>query len=73
MANQVPKPEYVFKLPNGKYIGIDPNSGGYPYETSWRSCNVFYTKEDAKRYHSHWPKEPWILHKVIGLDTEIVD
>ena len=24
---------YVLKYPNGKYAGMDQNSGGYPYET----------------------------------------
>jgi len=26
---------YVLKYPNGKFVGVDRSSGGYPYGTLW--------------------------------------
>ncbi len=41
---------YVLKYPNGQFVGIDQNSGGYPYETEWPGGVQWFSLPEAKRY-----------------------
>lgn len=66
--------QYFFvNAKNGMCIGMDQDSGGYPYETSYPGSVHFWTsKKDAEYYYSMFPDEDWILHKFYGFDSEVV-
>jgi hypothetical protein len=47
------------------YIGVDRNSGGYPYDTDHLgSAKIWYNKNDAKGYADTFPNKKLILHEV---------
>ena len=39
----------------GKFVAIDPTSGGYPYATEIGSAENFRTVEKALQYSRHFP------------------
>ncbi len=43
---------YVLVYPNGKLVGIDHGSGGYPYECDIYNCNRFRNRKTAEDYRS---------------------
>lgn len=60
----------------GLFISMDPNSGGYPYETSSPlSAYVWYNKDQAIDYGIKFGLRDhhWILKEVCGLVVEDVD
>lgn len=58
---------YIFKRDN-KYIGMDDNSGGYPYETNYcMAVKVWYSKEKALKYQKTCKEHDWKLYKLNGL------
>ena len=61
---------YIFINSNTvKYIAMDQNSGGYPYETDrWQDVKIWPTILAAQEYYSHFKNENWILWEVLGLD-----
>lgn len=56
---------YIFVSENGKYIGLDAPSGGYPYETSNIKKAVWWENVgEAESYFNHFEKENWTLKKL---------
>ena len=45
---------YCLQYPDGKLVGIDQSSGGYPWPTDIFNCQKFKTKELALGYKSHF-------------------
>jgi len=42
---------YVLVYTTGEFVGIDNNSGGYPFKTKdWRSARLWRTIAEAKEY-----------------------
>lgn len=62
---------YCFITKEGKYIGMDQASGGYPYVTEKPlSIVLFYTIEDACKYRDMFLKEKWVIKKFLGLNLK---
>jgi hypothetical protein len=60
--------EMYFFMNKDKYIGLDSQSGGYPYETdNPLHAHMFISKDDAEKYKKMF-KESWLLCKFIGLN-----
>ena len=66
---------YAARYYDGKFAGIDANSGGYPYATEnlqemkiWRASE----KEEAIRYVSMFPKL-WLVGVTIRLEEYPAD
>jgi len=60
---------YGFVTKDGKhYIGLDSNSGGYPYETDrWQDMHTWTSKEKALDYEKMFKKKGWVMVGVVGL------
>jgi hypothetical protein len=74
---------FILVYPNGKLVGIDHSSGGYPYAIDsfyvinlsltycWISkVELFITKEKAEEYQRHFKE---LTIKKVKFKTEIVD
>lgn len=43
--------KYVMQYPDGTYVAVDKDSGGYPYPVkSWENAYQWNTVDDADRY-----------------------
>lgn len=61
--------KYIFMTADGKYIGMDQASGGYPYETDdLFSAKPWSSREAAMNYEKHFKEKSWHLFLVKGLD-----
>lgn len=61
--------EYIFMTLEGKYIGLDSKSGGYPYETNrWQDAKIWLTKKNAYEYYAMFQKSEWRLRTINGLN-----
>lgn len=64
---------YIFVTEDGDYVGMDNDSGGYPYiNKNPLSAHPWSTVEDAKRYQKMFDSK-WILKKLNGLDVSDVN
>lgn len=62
---------FILKYPGGQGVGVDRDSGGYPYAAYWPSQLKYFPSQDqAEIYRGHFPRENFTLHKVIGLQVE---
>lgn len=68
---------WVLKYPDktfvGKtFVGIDKDSGGYPYRAHHPSSVYFFTSyEAALEYQSHFPKDSFTIHSVFELRVSL--
>lgn len=44
---------YVLKYPNGKYAGMDQNSGGYPFETDNLNQINYWSETQFEEMHRY--------------------
>jgi len=72
MANNTSlKDMFCFVTEDGKYVGVDSSSGGYPSVTDYPlGIHLWHSREDAERYRSMFPREKWILKKFVGLNLQ---
>jgi hypothetical protein len=49
-------------LKTNKFIGIDSNSGGYPYDCNLNQCQRFDKIETAKKYRNTFKNENWRIY-----------
>ncbi len=65
------QPVFCLRYKNGKFVGVDYNSGGYPYETdNPKQIEYFRTEEQAKDYVGHF-KEYMEVCKIEFVITKI--
>ena len=58
----------VLTYPNGDLVGLDRDSGGYPYRAAHPSqIKFFASMQEAEDYRSHFPKEGFAL-QILTLD-----
>lgn len=58
--------EFVLQAPNGKFVGVDTNSG-YPYETNRLNGARIWTANETERmldYSFQFKKENWVIREV---------
>jgi hypothetical protein len=66
--------KYILKVSmKNKYIGIDSNSGGYPYHTDIKRAETFINKQNAIDYSKMFKNEKWELHTLIIDSIHIED
>lgn len=58
----------VLKFKNGKFVGIDTGSGGYPYPTDVFRAESWNSEEEALKYAS---KFDFIEYKIYRITTSI--
>jgi hypothetical protein len=58
-------PNYFILLWNNKPVGIDQNSGGYPYKTDYPgSVKYWETREKAQHYADMFIEERMIVKEI---------
>lgn len=66
---------YILKYLNepgqDNYVGMDFESGGYPYRTSWDDVDVWHNLGDAIRYANRFTSEHLGLFHVVETDKGI--
>lgn len=55
---------YVLEYENGDYVGLDKDSGGYPYCTDLKEAKFWLAQNDALMYMKMFPEEKWNLFQV---------
>lgn len=55
---------YALRYPNGKYVALDPNSGGYPSPVSAGGSHRFFDLNVAHEYASMFRKEDFEVVKL---------
>lgn len=69
---------FVFITRNGNFIGVDSNSGGYPYVTNHiNQVHMWGSTQEAFKYEMMFTRStglqlemPWKLRRVTGLKLE---
>lgn len=62
---------WIFKNINGKFIGTDAHSGGYPYDTDLWNARKFHTFEDACKYAAS--ENNWTLLEITHVIAEPIE
>lgn len=59
--------KFVCRYPNGDFVAVDMNSGGYPYSVSpnsWNHAKFWDYQSDAEEYAKICQEEGFSVHKV---------
>ena len=65
----------IFVLKNnktGKYIGVDNNSGGYPYDCEINVAKIWTDKNKAKNYANSIKDKEITLHRLFIESKPII-
>lgn len=64
--------QYIMKYPDNKnYVGLDRNSGGYPYKTNWNHAQCWTDLDEALKYKKHFPEDKLKIFKVQKKENQI--
>lgn len=62
---------WCLRYPNGNFVGVDLNSGGYPYETNIFRVERFRAKNGALEYRSLFPNHHFSVCQ-IKINIELI-
>lgn len=64
--------KWILRYPDGSFVGLDEDSGGYPYKARFPTQVQFWgSQDDAERYRSHFPRDNFSLHEVMSLTISL--
>lgn len=62
----------IYDPKTDKYIALDVNSGGYPYQTEWYRAKFWTNLEEAIGYRKTMRAWEWEIHRVELKTTRVV-
>lgn len=64
--------KWVLKYPDGTFVGVDAEAGGYPYRAHYPHNIMFWIKQElAEDYRGHFPEENFTLHEAMTLTVSL--
>ncbi len=68
------KDQYILKYPTGEYVGLDDNSGGYPFKASTlKQVHFFQTLDSAIGYVGTMNREGFKIFKILNIELQEVE
>jgi hypothetical protein len=64
--------QWVLKYPDGTFVGVDVQSGGYPHRAHHpHNIHYFNDQDLAEDYRGHFPEEKFSLHEAMSLTVSL--